>query len=373
MKRNSFAKKLVAVLVAAVMCVPCFAVMANAEDTTAGFTLVGATVAPGDTIDIPVAIYDNPGICGIEMSISFDSSKLAPISAQAGLALGSTGIYSNLDSGAGVGSSALNSVKISFFKATNVTSKGVFFVVSFLVKETATAGSTALTATSISACNQSGADIAISSATCNINISADKAPDAETDKTGANIRLKANASTMRYMDGFTDGTFRPNEYATRYQVVEAFYKLFSIDVKVVDTRFKDVDGAHNAMVKLLVSAGVLDGYPDNTFRGTKNITRAEFCKIICCLLDLDTETVRNAGFTDVAAKHWAKNYINACAKAGLVEGKGDKRFAPDANITRAEVVTVINRITGAKPGTASSFSDVSRDAWYFGAVAAAAK
>lgn len=185
------------------------------------------------------------------------------------------------------------------------------------------------------------------------------------------IALKANAATTKYMEA-RNGKFEPTADATRYEVIKALNELFDITTNVVPTTLKDVDAANKDLVSLFTSAGIIDGFPsDNTFRGTAFITRGQFCKIVCTMLGLDTNA-KDAGFNDTK-DHWAASYINACAAKGLVEGKGDGKFAPDANITRAELATLINRITGAKAGTACAYTDVPADAWYFGAVAAAAK
>lgn len=200
------------------------------------------------------------------------------------------------------------------------------------------------------------------------NKQTDKNPSTVTTK----IVLKADAATTKYLEG-RNGKFEPNAAATRYEVIKALNELFSITTNVTATTLTDVDAANKDLVSLFTSAGIIDGFPsDNTFRGTANITRGQFCKILCTMMaDLDV-TAKDAGFNDTK-DHWAATYINACAAKGLVEGKGEGRFAPDANITRAELATLINRITGAKAGTSTSYADVPTDAWYFGAVAAAAK
>jgi endo-1,4-beta-xylanase len=88
-------------------------------------------------------------------------------------------------------------------------------------------------------------------------------------------------------------------------------------------------------------------------------------------MKLDVAAAKDAGFKDVSG--WATNYVNACANAGYVKGKAEGEFAPSANITRAELATLFNNITGAKAGTSCSYADVDANAWYFGYVAAAAK
>ena len=124
-------------------------------------------------------------------------------------------------------------------------------------------------------------------------------------------------------------------------------------------------------IQLCIDKGIIKGYEDKTFRGEESITRAEVATIICNVMKLDVAAAKDAGFKDVSG--WATNYVNACANAGYVQGKGEGEFAPSANITRAELATLFNNITGAEKGTSCSYADVDADAWYFGYVAAAAK
>ncbi len=185
------------------------------------------------------------------------------------------------------------------------------------------------------------------------------------------IDLKDNAAEIKYMDGYADGTFKPTQDATRYEVVAALANVFDITSTNSPKALTDVSADYKAVVDLFTAAGIIDGYTDNTFRGNNPIKRSEVAKIICVMMDLDTKNAKDAGFNDVEG--WAEEYINACAEAGYVQGKGEGRFAPDEYITRAQLATLINNITGAKAGTSCSYSDVAEDAWYFGAVAAAAK
>lgn len=185
------------------------------------------------------------------------------------------------------------------------------------------------------------------------------------------ITLKADAATIKYMIGRGD-IFAAEADATRYEVVVALNNLFDIKTTNEAIALSDVADEYKEVVELFTAAGIISGYPDGTFRGDKTITRAEFCKIVCVMLGLDVDGAADAGFAD-AADHWAADYINACAAKGYVNGKGEGKFAPDANIKRGEVATLINRITGAEAGTECAYADVAKDAWYFGAVAAAAK
>ncbi len=185
-----------------------------------------------------------------------------------------------------------------------------------------------------------------------------------------NISFKSNAAEIKYLDGRGD-KFEPDANATRYEVVKALYNVFEMESSASPKVLTDVSDEYKEIVNAFTSCGIIDGYEDGTFLGEKAITRAEVAKIISVMMNLDIENAKDAGFTDVSG--WAVNYVNACANAKYVNGMGDGTFAPNANITRAQLATIINNITGAKAGTECKYSDVNTDAWYFGYVAAAAK
>lgn len=184
------------------------------------------------------------------------------------------------------------------------------------------------------------------------------------------VALKADAANIKYMDGRGDN-FEPNANATRYEVIEAIANLFDIKTTYAPLVLTDVADEYVELVNLCTAAGIIKGYEDKTFRGNESITRAEVATIICNVMKLDVAAAKDAGFKDVSG--WATNYVNACANAGYVKGKAEGEFAPSANITRAELATLFNNITGAKAGTSCSYADVDANAWYFGYVAAAAK
>ena len=193
-----------------------------------------------------------------------------------------------------------------------------------------------------------------------------KAVDAKTT-----IALKKDAATIKYLAGYADGTFKPNQAATRYEVVAALYNVFDITTNAAPKALTDVSAEMKTIVDLFTAAGIIDGFPGGEFKGNEGITRAQFAKIAAVMLGLDIEKAKDAGFSDVSG--WAAPYINACAEAKLVIGNDDGTYAPSKNITRAELATFINRITGAKEGTECAYKDVLPTAWYFGFVAAAAK
>ena len=193
-----------------------------------------------------------------------------------------------------------------------------------------------------------------------------KAVDAKTT-----IALKKDAATIKFLAGYADGTFKPTQAATRYEVVVALNEIFDIVTNNAPKALTDVAADKKAVVELFTAAGIIDGFPGGEFKGNEGITRAQFAKIAAVMLGLDIENAKDAGFSDVSG--WAAPYINACAAAKLVVGNDDGTYAPSKNITRAELATFICRITGAKAGTTCTYKDVPATAWYFGFVAAAAK
>lgn len=184
------------------------------------------------------------------------------------------------------------------------------------------------------------------------------------------VTLKADAANIKYMEGRGD-KFEPEANATRYEVIKALANVFDIKTTNASLGLTDVDAEYKELVDLCTAAGIIKGYEDNTFRGNESITRAEVATIICNIMGLDVDAAKDAGFTDVSG--WAAKYVNACANAGYVKGQGNGIFAPSANITRAELATIINNITGAKEADSCSYDDVVEGKWYYGIVCAAAK
>ena len=102
-------------------------------------------------------------------------------------------------------------------------------------------------------------------------------------------------------------------------------------------------------VEKLVEMGIVSGYPDGLFRPDSEITRAEFTKIIVSALHLELQASPSPTFLDVGEDHWALKYIEAAAEKGIVKGIGEGKFAPERNITRAEMATMIARALGLSP------------------------
>ena len=372
-KKISF-RKAAAFVMALMMALSCVT-FAGAANASAALTVLTADKAKtGDTVTVNVGVSGNTGIAAMVLKLTYDNSKFTPVSVAAGSALKGVSIISNLDAPT-FNASKATYLTAQFASVTNKKDDGVFFVFKFTVNDKAAAGDASFTATCDDGSNQNLEDVTFASATDKIKIESTSTAETGDDEPAvkAKITKKVGIASIKYMAGYSDGTFKPTQAATRYEVVEAFINLFDFDISAKDAGFKDVDTKHKAMVNLLNSSGVITGYTDNTFRGTKTITRAEFCTIVCRLLSLDTAKTKKAVKFNDTSTHWAKEYINACEAEGYVNGYTDGTFRPDKTISRAEVVTMINRIVGTKAGTSCTYGDVKSSDWFFGAVAGAAK
>ena len=107
--------------------------------------------------------------------------------------------------------------------------------------------------------------------------------------------------------------------------------------------FTDIDGSYaKAEITALQEAGVLDGYGDNTFKPTNNITRDEFAKMICVGLELPEYPEGAAQFTDV--ENWARGYVGILSEIGVLEGYSDTKFGGKDTLTREQMATIFVRI-----------------------------
>lgn len=155
---------------------------------------------------------------------------------------------------------------------------------------------------------------------------------------------------IAYIAGFPDGSVRPNAYISRGEVAMIFYRQLNTETRTKfrssTNDFKDVGSKdwNNIAISTLAQMGILTGRGDGIFDPNANITRAEFA-VICSRFDkLDSSVV--GSFKDVPASHWAYKEIYSAVAKGWVEGYEDGSFRPDQNITRAETITLVNRVLG---------------------------
>lgn len=119
-------------------------------------------------------------------------------------------------------------------------------------------------------------------------------------------------------------------------------------VSMVFAVAEDVNGTkYESAVSTLVDLGVISGYPDGTFKPDKNITRAEFCKVVIKALGLNYDgSSAPTVFTDVPSTHWASGYVQAAYELGVVNGRSATIFDPEANVSYNEAIAMIVRALG---------------------------
>lgn len=172
---------------------------------------------------------------------------------------------------------------------------------------------------------------------------------------------------VAYIAGFPNGMVGPEENITRAEVVTIFYRLLNEETlaqyKTGLNDFTDVepDAWYNEAVSTLAKMGVIVGKGNNLFDPDADITRAEFATI-CARFDL-LEPVEGKTFTDVPAGYWAYETIGSAAAKGWINGVGNGKFEPARCITRAEAVTLVNRVLKRTPKDVSSFGGLEYKNW----------
>lgn len=182
-----------------------------------------------------------------------------------------------------------------------------------------------------------------------------------------------------YVVGYSDGGIHPEANITRAEVATIFFRLLDDQVRELamtrDNDFSDVaEGQwYNTAISTMAAMEVITGYPDGTFRPNANITRAEFAAIAARFDESGIEG--DISFEDVIG-HWAEEEISLAATNGWVEGYPDETFRPGKEITRAEAMTMVNRVLHRLPETPDDLLDnmivwpdnMNEDAWYYLAV-----
>lgn len=212
--------------------------------------------------------------------------------------------------------------------------------------------------------------------------------DAEAgSKVETNVKKDAQADAVQfpavlgrwvggYVTGYPDGTFRAERQITRMEVV-ALISRVAEDFDPAGSysfAFSDVPGGawYAANLGYCVQAGLVQGRGNGRFAPGDNITRAEFAAIMARFLGLEGKG--ESTFADTTG-HWAADYIAVLADRKIILGRGDGSFDPEAPITRAEAVTIINRALSRDPDTAVldrlaangtiALKDVTKEHWAY--------
>ena len=181
-----------------------------------------------------------------------------------------------------------------------------------------------------------------------------------------------------YIIGYEDGTVRPQGNITRAEVATIFFRLLTDEVREeywsTVSGYTDVKAGdwYNNAISTLSNLGVITGYEDGTFRPNASISRAEFVTIATRFFDYTAEY--EGTFSDVSYSSWYADFVQAAVDMGLVNGYENGTFRPNASITRAEAVAIVNRVLLRRPdadhllpwSVMNTFSDnVLESAWYY--------
>lgn len=203
------------------------------------------------------------------------------------------------------------------------------------------------------------ADKALTQKITSVTMNSDKTVYAGWEATGVPDKLNGD-DHFAYVIGYPDGKVHPEGNISRAETATIFFRLLKSDIRAgnltADNEFSDVsDGQwHNKAISTMAKLGIVKGRRADRFDPNASITRAEFAAICA---RFSTRTVENSGsFSDISG-HWAENEIERAAAFGWISGYPDGTFRPDARITRAEAMTMINRVLCRMPQSKSDLLD----------------
>lgn len=198
-----------------------------------------------------------------------------------------------------------------------------------------------------------------------------------TRKYTKDIFGKEHPTHIKYIYGYPDGSAQPNGNITREEMTSILYRIADHDyekpfVKTGEV-FPDVEierwSAND--IEYMADKNIVYGYPDGEFKPHNSLTRAEFAALIRRYAKLEKSDKDNP-FPDLDEAHWAYEDILALNASGLMQGYEDGTYRAENRITRAEVMTVINKVLGRNPSETyikslefNPFNDLEKDKWYY--------
>lgn len=207
-----------------------------------------------------------------------------------------------------------------------------------------------------------------------------EAKDKDKNITKIEYKVTKNAveevKAIAYIKGYPDGTFKPQANVTRAEAAQMFATLLNGGTNFGTsqaTKFSDAsDDWYSKAINYVVGKGLISGYPNGTFKPNDSITRAEFAQMISGYIK--NEKAGSSDFKDVK-DHWAKDAIDKLNGNKNVSGYPDGSFKPNAKITRAEAVTILNSVfnrntnknslNNVNTSSLNKFSDVKEGFWAY--------
>ena len=176
-----------------------------------------------------------------------------------------------------------------------------------------------------------------------------------------------------YINGYEDGSVRPDNAISRAEAAAIFFRLLKDEGQntAINGVFHDVEANawYAQSINNLASLGILEGYEDGSFQPEQTITRAEFAAVASRFEQLSQAD--GIVFEDVPEDHWAVMYISNVYAKGWVSGYPDGSFRPENSITRAEVVKIVNAMLERRvelqdiPENVSNYTDIDASHWAY--------
>lgn len=179
------------------------------------------------------------------------------------------------------------------------------------------------------------------------------------------ITVNTQAVNTGYMSGYEDNTFRPDNNITRSELATILTRVFNFQNNGYNN-FTDVSNSHWAFnsISAVQSFGMFQTN-GSYFMPSANVTRAEVAHAICQFIDTSNVSVGNNPYNDINGSSYMQDILKV-SQLGIMTGYGSNNFGPNDVLTRAQVVTIINRLIGARGQTGSVyFTDVTTSHWAY--------
>jgi spore germination protein YaaH len=152
-------------------------------------------------------------------------------------------------------------------------------------------------------------------------------------------------ATNRYMIGTSATEFSPAKNLTRAEAAVVISRVLELNGETVEDNFSDIKNHWaNKEINLIAQKGIINGYEDGTFRPNENVTREEMATILYRLLKLEYSNDNFKSFSDVSSAKWSYNEITALSSIGILNGYEDNTFKPENNLSRGEMASLVQRI-----------------------------
>ncbi|MEK3955986.1 S-layer homology domain-containing protein [Psychrobacillus sp. FSL K6-1464] len=150
------------------------------------------------------------------------------------------------------------------------------------------------------------------------------------------------------INGYPDGTFKPNDSITRGQMAAMLSRSENFELERAAVAFKDVPTNHqyHDEIQAVYQAGIVDGKGDGTFGVSDSLTRGQMAKVLTNAYELEAKGTKN--LSDVEG-HWSEEYVLAMYTNGITTGNGGK-YLPQEKLERQHFAVFMHRAQGGKPG-----------------------